>query len=214
MTKGHSERHFVAIWPKNRYLCGMKPDQLIFRPAVEADAPRILDIIRQAQARMRARGSSQGQKGHPARGGVRRPEEGAAPRPAADIARDIVRSYGHVLADPDTGLVEAYGAVVFEGEPAYEAIDGRWLTDLRYVMVHRLAVAEEQLRRGLAREFMRRVEQLALRRGCGSFRVDTNFDNSLMLGLLASSGFVRCGEIHYGPERREAFEKVLTDSQP
>ena len=54
MTKGHSERHFVAIWPKNRYLCGMKPDQLIFRPAVEADAPRILDIIRQAQARMRA----------------------------------------------------------------------------------------------------------------------------------------------------------------
>ena len=110
--------------------------------------------------------------------------------------------------------MEAYGAVVFEGEPAYEAIDGRWLTDLRYVMVHRLAVAEEQLRRGLAREFMRRVEQLALRRGCGSFRVDTNFDNSLMLGLLASSGFVRCGEIHYGPERREAFEKVLTDSQP
>ncbi len=199
MTKGHSERHFVAIWPKNRYLCGMKPDQLIFRPAVEADAPRILDIIRQAQARMRARGSSQWQNGYPA---------------AADIARDIVRSYGHVLADPDTELVEAYGAVVFEGEPAYEAIDGRWLTDLRYVMVHRLAVAEEQLRRGLAREFMRRVEQLALRRGCGSFRVDTNFDNNLMLGLLASSGFVRCGEIHYGPERREAFEKLLTDSQP
>ena len=60
MTKGHSERHFVAIWPKNRYLCGMKPDQLIFRPAVEADAPRILDIIRQAQACMRPAAAASG----------------------------------------------------------------------------------------------------------------------------------------------------------
>ena len=66
MTKGDSARHFVATWPKNRYLCGMTHDQLLFRPAAEADLGRIMEIIRAAQARMRARGSSQWQNGYPA----------------------------------------------------------------------------------------------------------------------------------------------------
>lgn len=194
MTKGDSARHFVATWPKNRYLCGMTHDQLLFRPAAEADLERIMEIIRAAQARMRARGSSQWQNGYPA---------------AADILRDIERGYGHLLAEAETGLTVAYGAVLFEGEPAYEAIEGRWLTTGPYVMVHRLAVAEERLRQGVARRFMQRVEALALARGIGSFRVDTNFDNAGMLALLAEEGFVRCGEIRYGAQHREAFEKVL-----
>ena len=181
MTKRDSARHFVATWPKNRYLCGMTHDQLLFRPAAEADLGRIMEIIRAAQARMRARGSSQWQNGYPA---------------AADILRDIERGYGHLLAEAETGLTVAYGAVLFEGEPAYEAIEGRWLTSGPYVMVHRLAVAEERLRQGVAR-------------GIGSFRVDTNFDNADMLARLAEAGFVRCGEIRYGAEHREAFEKVL-----
>ena len=187
MTKKDSARHFVATWPKNRYLCGMTHDQLLFRPAAEADLGRIMEIIRAAQARMRARGSSQWQNGYPA---------------AADIRRDIERGYGHLLAEAETGLTVAYGAVLFEGEPAYEAIEGRWLTTGPYV-------AEERLRQGVARRFMQRVEALALTRGIGSFRVDTNFDNAGMLALLAEAGFVRCGEIRYGAEHREAFEKVL-----
>lgn len=196
MTNGHSERHFVATSPKNRYLCVMRTDQLQFRPAAEADIDRILEIIRGAQARMRARGSSQWQNGYPA---------------VADITRDIERGCGYLLAEPGKGPTAAYGAVIFEGEPAYEAIEGEWLTQGPYVMVHRLAVAGEQLRRGVAREFMHRVEALALARGIGSFRVDTNFDNAGMLALLAEAGFVRCGEIRYGTEHREAFEKVLSD---
>lgn len=39
-----------------RILCD---EQLLFRPAVPADAPRIQTIIRQAQAQMRAAGSLQ-----------------------------------------------------------------------------------------------------------------------------------------------------------
>ena len=41
----------------------MTHDQLLFRPAAEADLGRIMEIIRAAQARMRARGSSQWQNG-------------------------------------------------------------------------------------------------------------------------------------------------------
>ena len=128
-------------------------EQLLFRRAAAADIPRIMRIIARAQAQMRAAGSQQWQDGYPVE---------------SDIARDIGRGDGYVLslpaADPaagsagsalpdrdslpDTlpggsaaGEAVAYGAAVFDGEPAYAGIEGRWLTDGAYVVLHRLAVA-------------------------------------------------------------------------
>ena len=107
-------------------------EDLKYRKAEPADAERIMEIIRQAQAQMRALGSLQWQDGYPAR---------------ADIDRDIARGYGYVFEKSDAaenpaaaetpqkydkgtvpGGVIAYGAAVFDGEPAYGAIDGAWLT--------------------------------------------------------------------------------------
>lgn len=102
-----------------------------------------------------------------------------------------------------------YGAVVFDGEPAYAEIDGTWLDQAPYVVLHRLAVAQEVKGQGIATEFMRRTMTLARERGTGSFRIDTNFDNRCMLRLLAKFGFVRCGEIHYAGDPRIAFQKIL-----
>ena len=105
--------------------------------------------------------------------------------------------------------IVAYGAVVFDGEPAYEALDGHWLTNGPYVVVHRLAVADEALGQGFGTEFLKHVEQLALRREIRAFRIDTNFDNRRMLRILDKSGFVRCGTVEYRSGQREAFEKRL-----
>ena len=91
--------------------------------------------------------------------------------------------------------------MVFDGEPAYGAIDGAWLTGGDYVVLHRLAVADGEKGRGVAAEFMRRTEALARGRGVGSFRVDTNFDNRYMLR------FAYCGKIIYESGERLAFEK-------
>jgi len=183
-------------------------EPLILRQAVPADTPRILAIIRQAQAQMRALGSSQWQNGYPAR---------------PDIERDLARGAGYVLCRPAAGHREpvaaperradeviAYAAVVFDGEPAYGRIDGCWLTDRPYVVVHRLAVADGEKRRGIATEFIRRIEAFAGARGIRSFRIDTNFDNRYMLRLLERRGFVLCGRIFYpdGGERL-AFEKAI-----
>lgn len=172
-------------------------DILQFRRASAEDAARILEIIRQAQAQMRAAGSQQWQNGYPALG---------------DIRRDIERGYGYVLCHPgqDTPCgVVAYGAVVFDGEAAYEEIEGRWETPEPYVVLHRLAVADEMKRRGVAAEYLRRVESLALDRGVDAFRVDTNFDNRYMLRLLEKTGFRYCGKIRYDSGERLAFEKQL-----
>lgn len=170
---------------------------LIFRSAVSGDMPRIAAIIRQAQAQMRAAGSRQWQDGYPA------PE---------DIEADIARAYGYVLSKPaaaDTEAVIAYGAVVFGTEKAYEQIEGAWLTDGDYTVVHRLAVADGEKGRGVAAEFMRRVEALARTAGVGALRIDTNFDNRYMLQLVARAGFVYCGKIQYASGERLAFEKRL-----
>lgn len=144
-------------------------EQLLFRRAAAADIPRIMRIIARAQAQMRAAGSLQWQDGYPAE---------------SDIARDIGRGDGYVLslpaADPAAGSAGsalpdrdslpdmlpggsaageavAYGAAVFDGEPAYAGIEGRWLTDGAYVVLHRLAVAGGMQGRGLATAFLRRV---------------------------------------------------------
>lgn len=173
-------------------------EELIFRQARPADAERIMEIIRQAQAQMRALGSLQWQDGYPAR---------------ADIDNDITHGYGYVFEKPGaaSGAVIAYGAVVFDGEPAYEAIDGAWLTGGDYVVLHRLAVADGEKRRGVAAEFMRRTEALARERGAGSFRVDTNFDNRYMLRMLERLGFAYCGRIVYESSERLAFEKPFAE---
>lgn len=185
-------------------------DSILFRQARPTDVRRILEIIRQAQAQMRALGSLQWQDGYPA---------------LFDIEHDLAAGYGWAIEKPaaenqaerqpgSQGEVIAYGAVVFDGEPAYEDLVGKWLSDDAYVVVHRLAVADGEKGHGVAAEFMRRVEELARSRGIRSFRVDTNFDNHYMLHLLERLGFVYCGTVQYRSGERLAFEKKIDCENP
>ena len=128
------------------------------------------------------------------------------------ISADIGRNRGYVLCKPGVEgplSVIAYGAVVFDGEPAYDAIDGQWLTDEPYVLVHRIAVADGERGRGVAAEFLHRVETLAQERGVKAFRIDTNFDNQTMLRLLERTGFTYCGKVVYRSGERLAYEKRI-----
>lgn len=167
-----------------------------FRQAVAREAPLIIQIIRQAQARMRAAGSAQWQDGYPAPG---------------HISADIGRGRGYVLCRPgvrECRAIIAYGAVAFDGEPAYEALEGEWLTDGPYVVVHRMAVADGECGKGVA------ASSCAMRRrwperGIGAFRIDTNHDNRPMLRLLERMGFTFCGKVVYRSGERLAFEKRL-----
>jgi GNAT superfamily N-acetyltransferase len=165
---------------------------MIFRLATFDDLPRICLIIRQAQERMRLRGTDQWQNGYPS---------------ADHIRTDIERGEGYVL---DNGQVIAYGAVVFSGEPAYEAINGAWLNEAPCVVLHRLAVADKAIGQGIATLFMQHIISLASERSLRNFRIDTNFDNAPMLRILDRLGFVRCGTIFYidGGERI-AFQKIF-----
>ena len=164
----------------------------LFRKAKQSDTERIWQIILQAKEQMRRMNSRQWQDGYPV---------------VENITKDIKSGYAYVLCDKD--LVIAYGAVIFTGEPAYNNIQGKWLTNLPYVVLHRLAVAEEVKNRGVATSFMQEVAELAKQKNVGSFRVDTNFDNLFMHKMLFALDFTYCGEVFYDKNQRRAYEKVL-----
>lgn len=124
-----------------------------------------------------------------------------------NIENDVKNGTAYVMLM--NGQIVAYGASVFTGEPAYKEINGKWLTDEPYVVLHRLAVAEEAKGHGIGLFYMNEVEKLALAAGVKSFKIDTNHDNSRMLRLLEKTGFTFCGKIRYPRGERIAFEKLL-----
>lgn len=201
----------------------MIPDiELRFRKAVSGDSGAAWSILRSAKERMRLEGRTQWQGDYPS---------------SDSVDNDIRKGYGYVLeafpsgnealgqasgmachscpaSGPDIfpyparGTVAAYGAVVFDGEPAYDALEGRWLSVQPYVAVHRLAVAPGFAGKGLAQRFLEETASLAASAGIRSFKVDTNHDNVQMLHVLDKLGFAFCGMVRYESPRL-AFEKLI-----
>lgn len=167
-------------------------DEIVFRKAEAADIDAIMEILQGAVRKMLAEGKKQWTEKYPNR---------------IHASADINQGVGYVLTQGDK--VVAYGAVVFDGEPVYNNLDGKWLSDLPYVVVHRLAVDTEIHGKGIGAKFFKSVGDLAISRNVRSFRVDTNYDNFAMLHLLPKLGFTYCGEVVYESGFRKAFEKLL-----
>ncbi|MBW8360285.1 MAG: GNAT family N-acetyltransferase [Weeksellaceae bacterium] len=162
------------------------------RKALFADTERIWDILQQAIKRRKNEGSSQWQDGYP------NPET---------VQTDIANCLGYVLTYDEK--IIAYAALIFNDEPAYEKIEGKWLTNNEFYVVHRVAVADEAAGKGVATILFRRIEEVALKSKIFSIRVDTNYDNAAMLKILNNLGYTYCGEVFFRGSTRKAFEKVL-----
>ena len=165
---------------------------LIFKKAVESDAEVIWEILQDAIAQRKSEGSDQWQNGYP------NPET---------VAEDIAAQCGYLFVEDDAPV--AYAAIVFEDEPAYDEIDGAWLTSGKYAVVHRVARSADTTTRGLALKVFEFAEELCAANGMGSIRVDTNFDNLPMLRVLEKLGYTYCGEIFFQGAPRRAYEKII-----
>jgi ribosomal protein S18 acetylase RimI-like enzyme len=165
-----------------------------FRRAVTADLNEIMVIIKQAQDYLKNAGINQWQNNYPN---------------IEVMNRDIENKNCYVLVDGD--IIVGTVTVIFGVEKSYEYIDGKWLSDLDYAVVHRIAVRAEYKGKGLASVMMRNVEHMCLEKGIHSIKVDTHEDNRSMQRLLQKSGFVYCGVIYLQDgSKRLAFEKLLT----
>lgn len=165
-----------------------------FRKAVFSDAESIWIILQQAIERRRLDGSNQWQDGYP------NPEV---------IRKDLEAEQGFVLIADDH--VVGYCAILINDEPAYEAIEGKWLSDGDFVVFHRVAIADSHLGKGLAQQLFGFIEDFAIKQGIHSVKVDTNFDNAAMLKIFEKLGYHYCGEVYFRGSPRKAFEKVLNN---
>ena len=165
-----------------------------FRKAEETDIKRIWEIIQQAKAQMKRLGSNQWNESYPA---------------IENIQQDITAGNGYVLCQDNQVIV--YGVISFDGEPVYDQIKEKWSNSLPYVIIHRLAVADEAKHQGMAKKFMLQAEAVSLEKGVHFFRIDTKYDNKYMLQLISSMGFRFCGNVYYrnNTEERMAFEKQI-----
>lgn len=168
-------------------------DAFIFRKAEAADADRIWEILQQAIERRRLDGSRQWQDGYP------NPDT---------VKKDLANGWGFVLVD-EKGVI-AYSALILNDEPAYDQIDGAWLTLGDFLVVHRVAVSDRVAGKGIATRLFKAIEQHAIAQHIPSIKVDTNFDNPAMLRVLEKLGYMYCGEVILFGAPRKAFEKVLT----
>ena len=145
---------------------------MIIRPAALSDLPALRPVFEAAKAIMRADGNY---------------EQWSAPGfPPEDLLlRDLDRKGGFVIES--TTLI-GYFALLPSPEPTYDYIDGAWLTDEPYGVIHRIASYPEE--HGI---FAAIIDFAASR--YAHLRIDTHRDNRIMQHLIEKHGFTYCGII-------------------
>ena len=162
---------------------------MVIRQSTPEDLPEILRLIAVARAFMVEHANTlQWPEGYPS---------------AEQLRSDIACGHSYVCVAPEyAGLVGTFYFAV-EEEPTYQRIEGRWLNDKPYGVIHRLA--SDGRVRGLFRECLAFASK-----HCSEIRVDTHEDNAPMRQLLVAESFVPCGTIYVADgSPRIAYQKSL-----
>ncbi|MBE6769034.1 MAG: GNAT family N-acetyltransferase [Ruminococcaceae bacterium] len=157
----------------------------MIRPATLSDLESLLTIYETARQFMRESGNlNQWTGGYP---------------PASLVTQDIQNGNSFVCEE-DGQILGVF--CYFDGpDPTYDYIEGAWLNDRPYGVIHRIAVAAH--RRGVAAA----CYDWALTR-CDDLRIDTHADNRPMQRSLQKYGFTPCGTIYLANgDPRIAYQK-------
>lgn len=166
-----------------------------FEKATMDQVDEIWKILSDAILRRKADGSNQWQDGYPN---------------VNVVQSDIEHGLGYVVTSNER--VVAYCALIFNNEPAYADIEGAWLSEGEFLVLHRVAVAQDYLGKGLTKYILKAIEAVAMEDQVFSIRADTNFDNAAMLALFEKNGYAYCGEVYFRGSPRKAYEKVLREN--
>lgn len=164
------------------------------RKAEKSDKNAVLALYQAAQQAMKELGIDQWQDGYPNE---------------ATFLLDVEQGIG-VVAE-ENGRIIGTAAAYIGHEPTYETIfQGNWRTEQSvYGMIHRIAVAPDCKKRGVASGIFRYVDGLCRERGLPSARCDTHRDNLIMQRTLDKNGYQYCGIIYLeNGDERFGYEKV------
>lgn len=162
---------------------------MTIRPATTYDLSAIMDILDQARSIMRETGNhTQWTNGYPS---------------TDVILGDIAAGYGFICESEGRPVGYFCLMVGDDPDPHYRNIEGQWLDDAPYGVIHRLASA--RMVKGVARAAF----SFAFSR-IGNIRVDTHRDNLPMQRFLEKEGFAYCGTIYVSDGTpRDAFQKKV-----
>lgn len=118
------------------------------------------------------------------------------------VERDIARGKSYVCEENGTILAVFFYDYGENVEPTYREIDGQWIGENTYGVIHRIAAKPGQ---GAGRVCI----DWAYRQ-CGHLRMDTHGDNRVMQKVLQQLGFTYCGVIWIQEDNdpRLAYEKI------
>lgn len=163
------------------------------RHSHHTDVPYIINFIQQAQLYFKEQGIDQWQDGYP---------------DSQRIYDDIQLTHSYVLEDGNI-----IGTMYFacEDDPCYKVIDGQWLTQDSYAIIHRVVVDQKYKGQNIASILLNYAVEECKSNNIKSIRIDTHQDNLSMQRFLDKNGFKLCGTIKLeSGASRIAFEKIIT----
>ena len=166
---------------------------MTIRKATTADIDAIMACIADAQQLLKSCGVDQWQDGYPT---------------AEIIENDIARGESFVVTEGED--VVATAVISFTGEPTYKRIEGEWMNNNPYAVIHRLAVRNTSYGKGYAKAIFNYAELLCSKCKISDLRVDTHADNHIMQRLLEQLSYKYCGVITLlSGAKRIALQKSL-----
>ena len=180
-----------------------------FRKSTFDDVDRILEIIEKAKVELRKFGLDQWQKGYPDRKSI----ESDVKLGISYVLEDIEGNRNDLKSENFTKIL---GTVVLspEKEEPYSKIEGKWITDDDYMVIHRLAVDSEIKNKGIATKILEFSEKECIKNKILSIKADTHENNEPMKKFLEKNGFSYCGVIYLDKEpdigeKRIVYEKII-----
>lgn len=162
------------------------------RLAKEADLLQIRTIYDAAKSYMDASGNPN--------------QWGAGYPPEEYLREDIFLSRLYVCEEEDI----LHGVFLFAvtDDPTYHYIEGAWLNDEPYGVIHR--IASDGVKKGIFRMVEEFCKEKMAEQNVTNLRIDTHEDNKTMQHLVEKCGFERCGIIYLANgSPRIAYQLVI-----
>ena len=167
-----------------------------YRKATLEDIDQVMEAVEFSREILRLQGNGQWQDGYPNR---------------KDFLNDINNGRLFVLPDINNPkIIAGVCALTYREEDYHHLYEGEWLTDLPYMVMHRVALKKEYQHQGYGKKLFELFIKQAEIEGYHSLRIDTHEGNAVMRHLIELFGFVYCGKAILTPNKdRMVFEKVL-----
>ena len=117
------------------------------------------------------------------------------------IINDIKNNNSYVILD-NNNIVGVF-SLLFGSDPTYSYIEGKWINDLPYATIHKVAS------NCTSKNILKTIIDYSFTK-INNIRIDTHQDNKIMIHLLEKYKFTFCGIIYVrNHSPRLAYQKIV-----